>query len=194
MIYEPFLHEGYELLHCCNGADYEVFHSFDGSPRAGTWIPIKVRIVRSYDRQKYKRSDFPWLVSQALVMRENALIELRSLIEPFGEILPLIADDETQLYAANVSVIDALDEEHSAIERIPGTNRIMTITRIAFREPMVRDVDIVRLPHRASPTYVSQRFVDATNAANLEGLEFIPVWPNDRGAAATPRPGSTRIN
>jgi hypothetical protein len=112
-------------------------------------------------------------------MRKNALVELRSLIEPFGEILPLIADDdETLLSVVNARLIDALDEDHSAIERIPGTNRIMTINRIAFREPIVRGVDIFRLPHRGSPTYVSQRFVDAANAANLEGLEFIPVWPN----------------
>ncbi len=63
--------------------------------------------------------------------------------------------------------------------RFPGTNRIMDITQAAFIELMVRGLDIFRLPHRASSTYVSERFVDRVHAAGLVGLEFNKMWSSE---------------
>ena len=45
------------------------------------------------------------------------------------------------------------------------------------RPSAIRGEDIFRLPHRASATYVSERFVARVNAANLRGLEFNEVPP-----------------
>ena len=72
--------------------------------------------------------------------------------------------------------VDALDQAQSSVIKVPGTDRIMYITEVAFIEEAIRDIDIFRLPHRASPTYVSQRFVDRVKAAGLVGLEFKMVW------------------
>lgn len=95
-----------------------------------------------------------------------------------GEILPLAADDGTELFVLNVTraLDDAIDEEHSKIVRFPGSNRIMRIKSIAFHEAAVRGVDIFRLPQRASATYVSNRFVRAVEMENLKGLTFKEVW------------------
>jgi len=48
---------------------------------------------------------------------------------------------------------------------------------VAFVQAAIRGEDIFRLPHRASATSVSERFVECVNAANLRGLEFNEVPP-----------------
>jgi hypothetical protein len=176
MIYEPLVAEGYEWINCCDDADYEVFWSFDGSPRAPGWKPVKVRRVRADDRQAFNPSDFPWLGAHALIMRRKPVEALRKMLASGGEVLPLATDDGTDLSVLNVTrVLDAIDEQRSDILRFPGSGRIMRIQSIAFLEPIVRGVDIFRLPHRASPTYVSERFVKAVQDAGLRGLEFNQV-------------------
>jgi hypothetical protein len=83
------------------------------------------------------------------------------------------------LYVLNVTrILDAIDEERSSILRFPGTDRVMRIRKIAFVPSLVQDIDIFRLPHLSTPTYVSQRFVDRVNSVKPRGLEFLPVWPN----------------
>jgi hypothetical protein len=178
-IYEPLVSEGYEWVNCCDDSDYEVFLGFDGSPRAGQWRPVKVRCVRADEKQKFTPSDFPWLGADALVMRRRAVDALRDILDAHGEVLPLVADDNVELFVFNARAVDALDDARSSVMRFPGTNRIMDITQAAFIEPRIRGIDIFRLPHRASSTYVSQRFVDRANAAGLVGLEFNKVWSSE---------------
>jgi len=175
-MYEPLVAEGYEWVNCCDDSDYEVFLTLDGSSQAGRWQPIKVRRVRADDRQDFKPSDFPWLGADALVMRRRAVDALRDVLEAHGEVLPLVTEDATELLVFNAHAVDALDEDRSNIMRFPGTNRIMRIVKVAFAEAALRGVDIFRLPHRASSTYVSQRFVDRVSEAGLVGLEFKKVW------------------
>jgi hypothetical protein len=178
-IYEPLVSEGYEWVNCCDDSDYEVFLGFDGSPRAGQWWPVKVRCVRADEKQKFTPSDFPWLGADALVMRRRAVDALRDILDAHGEVLPLVADDNVELFVFNARAVDALDDARSSVMRFPGTNRIMDITQAAFIEPRIRGIDIFRLPHRASSTYVSQRFVDRANATGLVGLEFNKVWSSE---------------
>jgi hypothetical protein len=109
-------------------------------------------------------------------MRRTAVDALRNLLEAHGEILPLATEDGVELFAFNACVIDALDEPNSSLMKFPGTNRIMRIIKVAFVPTAVRGVDIFRLPHRASATYVSNRFVEHVHAAGLRGLDFNEVW------------------
>jgi hypothetical protein len=177
MFYQPLVHEGYEWINTLDPSDYEKLSSFDGSPRAADWKPVAVRRVRADERQPGLASDFPWLGSHALIMRKRAVVALRGMFEAHGELLPLVTSDEVKLVVFNVTtVLDALDEERSSVERFPSTQRIMRIKKVAFRPTLVRGVDVFRLPHRMSATYVSRRFVDAANAAGLVGLDFNQVW------------------
>lgn len=178
-IYEPLVAEGYEWVNCYDDSDYEVFLGFDGSPRAGQWRPVKVRRVRANEKQKFIPSDFPWLGADALVMRRRAVDALWDILVAHGEVLPLATDDNVELFVFNARIVDALDEARSAVMRFPGTNRIMDITQAAFIEPKVRGLDIFRLPHRASSTYVSERFVDRVKTTGLVGLDFNQVWSSE---------------
>lgn len=176
-IFEPMVQEGYEWVNCVDQADYEVFASFDGSPRVVGWRPIRVTRVRADEQHEFNPSDFPWLGTDALVMRRAAVEGLRDILEANGEILPLATDDDVELFVLNARVIDALDEAHSSLMRFPGTNRIMRIKRAAFFASAIEGADLFRLPHRASSTYVSDRFVGRVKSAGLRGLIFNKVWP-----------------
>jgi hypothetical protein len=175
-ISEPMVTEGYEWINCVNQEDYEVFAAFDGSPRSTHWKPILVRRVRADARHAFKASDFPWLGSHALVMRRTAVDTLRDVLEAHGEILPLATEDDVELFVLNARVVDALDEARSSLMKFPGTNRIMRIKKVAFVDSRIRDLDMFRLPHRASSTYVSDRFVQRVKSAGLRGLKFNKVW------------------
>jgi hypothetical protein len=175
-IYEPLVAAGYEWINICRDEDYETLLALNGERLGAKWTPVKVRLVRADGRHEFRSSDFPWLGRHALVMRRTAVDALRELLEAHGEILPLATLDGVELYVFNCGVVDALNEELSSVVRFPGSSRIMTISRVSFVPDAVRGVDIFRLPHRASSTYVSQRFVEHVNAAGLRGLEFTSAW------------------
>ena len=135
--------------------------------------------MRADDKQECSPSDFPWLGGHALVMRQKAFDQLKDIWDATGEMLPLETGDGLSLYVFNAQVVDALDENNSTIIRFPGTNRIMRIKKIAFIRNMVERLDVFRLSHRASPTFVSEMFIKRFKEAGLVGLEFNAVtWYN----------------
>lgn len=174
--YEPLVAEGFEWINAVADADYERFVEFDGRPRRSNWQPVLVRRVRADKQQAFNASDFPWLGAHALVMRESAVRSLREILDQNGEVLPLATEDSVPLFVFNARCIDALDEAHSSIIRIPGTDRIMLMKSVAFIPAAVDGVDIFRLGHRGSSTYVSDRFVERVRAEGLRGLTFKRVW------------------
>ena len=179
VIYRPMTAHNYEWVICCKSDDYDIFHTFDGSSRSGTWRPISVRRCPADERQKGLPSDFPWLSSDVLVMRKRAIMALRDLLDAHGELLPLATDDDVELFAFNARVVDALDESKADIVRAPDTGEIMFIEQVAFTESKIQELDIFRLPYRANPTYISQRFIDRVRSAELVGLEFDVVWSTE---------------
>lgn len=48
----------------------------------------------------------------------------------------------------------------------------MLIERVAFVQSAIEGLDLFRLPHRSTPTYVSERFVERVKSAGLRGLIF----------------------
>lgn len=175
-IYAPQGAEDFECVNTVNDEDYEVFLQFDGKRRASTWKPIAVRRVRADEHQASHPSDFPWLGSHALIMRRSAVDALRDILDANGEVLPLSTEDGVELFVLNAHVIDALDEARASLMKFPGTNRIMRIKKVAFVASAIEGIDLFRLPHRASPTYVSERFFKRVKAAGLRGLVFNKVW------------------
>ena len=175
-IFKPLVLNDFEWINACNPNDYETFVLFDGRSLADQWRPIHVRRVRADARQAGKPSDFPWLGSHALIMRRSAMEALQDIWTADGEILPLATDDDVELFVFNAQVKAVMDEARSSLVMFPETNRIMQIKQIAFIEALIQGVDVFRLPHRASATYVSQHFVDRVTSAGLCGLEFNCVW------------------
>ncbi|GAB4570517.1 MAG: hypothetical protein Tsb0020_25370 [Haliangiales bacterium] len=176
-IYEPIGSHDYECAVCDREDDWDVFHSLDGSPRLPTWQPINVHLCAADEHQRALRSDFPWLSSDVLVFRKRALMALKDIVDAHGEVLTIYADDGSELFALNACVIDALDESKSEVMLAPDTGEILFVEKVAFIESRIRGFDIFRLPYRANPTYVSQRFIDRVQKSKLIGLDFEKVWP-----------------
>jgi hypothetical protein len=175
-IFQPIVEEGDEWINGVNSADYEVFLTFNGSPRKSAWNPIKVIRLLADQGKDFRTSDFPWLGSHALVMRKNAVEALHDILKTNGELLPLSTEDGVELCVLNACIIDALDVPNSSLMLIPGTDRIMRIKKVTFIASAIKNIDLFRLPHRASPTYVSEQFVERVKAAGLRGLIFKDVW------------------
>jgi hypothetical protein len=175
-IYEPNPIDGYEWVRCVELDDYRVFKALDGTPRADSWEPIQVKRFVPEGQRAAKANDFPWL-NIDLIMRRRAVDALCDFMEPYGEFLPLLVDDDVELFVFNVTqVVDALDEEHSVLERFED-GAVMWIDSYVFHEPLIRGVDLFKIPTLSkSLTYVSERFVSAVAEAGLVGLEFELLW------------------
>ncbi len=176
-VYVPQSAEGFEFCHPERQEDFETLNvTIDGTPRQDTWRSPPMRLVHEDQGKKLAESDCPWLGSHALVFRRNAISGLESVLREYGELLPL-ACSETNLVVFNATrVIDALDERASGIMRF-SNDRIMRITRYAFRPEVIAGVGIFKLPSlRVSPTFVNEDFVKAWKAARLRGLVFNKVW------------------
>jgi hypothetical protein len=179
-IYKVFPAEGYEWVEGRRERDWEGL-SLNGAPVAERWITPEVSIVRTDDRgKKLRPCDVPWFSHEVLVLTPNAVHELRSIVEPHGELLPLRESGGDQLFALNVvTVLDALDEERSDLVRFTGSGRIMVIKTHVFRSRVVNRVDLFKLPQpqiRSSSIYVSDAFVARVREAHLRGIEFEKVW------------------
>jgi hypothetical protein len=171
--YIPVGADGYELCHPVLEADFERFIvEVNGVATADSWKPIHVKIVHEDLGARLTKSDSPWLAEHALIFRQRALEALEPLLTRFGELLPLSCD-EASLAVFNVRrVDDALDERSSSLMRF-SNGQIMMIQRYAFHQEVIRGMDAFKIPNlRASPTFVSQRFIDEWHKAKLQGLEF----------------------
>jgi len=176
-VYVPLSAEGFELCHPQHKEDFETFNTqINGMPRQMTWRPIPVRLVHEDEGRKLAPSDSPWLGSHALIFRQPPINQLAALLKRHGELLPL-ACSEADLFVFNATRIDdALDEQASAVTRF-STGRLMRVSRYAFRTTAVSGADIFKIPNlRISPTFVSERVVEAWSLAGLRGLVFNKVW------------------
>jgi hypothetical protein len=104
---------------------------------------------------------------------------LQDILDAHGELLPVETDDGVEIVVFNTRFyIDALDMERSEIDRIEGTEAV-TIRKYVFIEPMIRGIDIFRMPFGWRQNYFSDRFVARVKAAKLKGTEFIKLWSSD---------------
>jgi hypothetical protein len=157
---------------------------FEGTPMAATWRPLHVKVLRDAHHRGRPRSDFPSF-GGVPVFSARAVVALRDLLEPRGEILPLRCHEGTY-FAYNVTrIVDALDEAHSELERFDD-GRIMRIDRPAFfPERLVGEV-LFKLPQMLeSATYVTDPFVRRIRERGLVGFDLQPVWSGPAGALQT---------
>lgn len=176
-LYELMPGEGFELVAPVDPSEWERFRRFDGTPQLQSWAPVPVTRVTEDEGRQRKTADFPWLGEHVLVMRRRATEVLAEILKDHGELLPLQCDD-AELWVYNVRrVIDALDEPRSKVVRFPGTGRIMTVERYAFRSDQVNGhllFKVRQLPR--GPVFVTDTFVKLVRSQQLVGLDFKPVW------------------
>ena len=173
--------EGFEWALPVDEHDFERFRELDGTERARTWRPVKVRLLREDEGAgPFEASDTPWMTDSVLILRARALVALGPLLRQAGELLPLECD-EVDLWALNVlSVIDALDEDNSKLVRF-SSGRIMQVDDWHFDRASLEGASAVfkvaQLPR--GPLLFTQSLVDAVEEAGLRGVGYQRVWTAD---------------
>jgi len=177
-VYEPTGMDAFELCHPVSRDDFErVIVEIDGTPRQSSWRPMPVALIHEDRGRRLSAADSPWHGEHALVFRPRVIDVLGPLLRQYGELLPLLCQEAELVMYNPTQVIDALDEDQSSIWRF-SDGSIMWIQRYAFRAEVIGDIDVFKIPNkRASPTFLSERFVDRWKASGLTGLEFKQVWP-----------------
>lgn len=175
--FEPIVADGCELCHPIDSGDFDVFTSLiNGESRKSTWRPIPMKLVSQDVGVAALYSDSPWLGEHALIFRIPVKEALGELLTANGELLPLDCSEADLVVFNATKIVDALNEEESTVSRFSG-GEIYWIKRYVFRPEVVDGVDIFKIPNlTASPTFLSERFVDTWNACGLVGLDFLPVW------------------
>jgi hypothetical protein len=175
-IFVPVGKEGYELCHPIDAVDFETIHNSINGTRVGEiWRPIPMKLIRLDEGKALMKSDAPWLADSSLIFRQESIGAFGKILDRCGELLPLECKDANLLVFNPVPALDALDIEKSSIQRFESGN-IMWISKYSFKRALVLGVDAFKLEGLSgSPTFLSNRFVDAWNSSGLEGLEFRQV-------------------
>ncbi|AZO43397.1 hypothetical protein EJ076_21045 [Mesorhizobium sp. M7D.F.Ca.US.005.01.1.1] len=162
--------------------DYELFSALGGQKQT-RWHPPRMKFLREHDDGTLRHySDFPWLGEHVLIVRARALTLLRSILEPYGEFLPLRSDEAISLFNVT-TVVDALDEERSKIVRFDDGG-IMAIEGLVLRPGAIGGAEIFKLPERAggvriSDIYLQETIVRRIGGLGLKGIAFNIVWSDE---------------
>jgi hypothetical protein len=165
--------EGFQLCHPADDADYHTIDALiDGTPRARTWRPIRMRLVNFDCGRKLKESDSPWLGSWALIFRRSAVEAIGNLLTQFGELLPLECSDADLFIYNTTCFVDALDFVRSdVIELDPGVVKSVInpvlLSRSLGAQQMFKLKRVI-----TSGTFAGEKIKQAWERANLRGLSF----------------------
>jgi hypothetical protein len=171
----------------CHQVDAESLFAVNG-PRTTAWQPVAVQEILEDERGHPRRaSDMPWCTEHLLALRRPTLGKLRSVLEPYGEFLDLIADTPLTLFNATI-VLEALDEDRSDIVRFDDGS-VMAIERYAFRPEVLGSMQIFRLrlrhvDYRLSPIFLQETMIDTFRKMGIRGIGFEMVWDGDRQSTA----------
>ncbi len=109
------------------------------------------------------------------IVSERAVQVLWPLIQNECELLPLECANGKYYYLNALSMVDALIEEESEIERLT-TGPVINIRRYSFDLTKIGDLATFRLPQLPTDLYVTGAFVKAAHDARLTGLAPKLVW------------------
>lgn len=149
----------------------------DYSPRrhAGTWVPREVigDVTAEYD--------FAMLHGVLPALSARAVAVLRDVLEPNGELLPLVAPESAgrDWYFYNVTrVVDCLDAARSELTYFyPSRTHASHIRTHVFVEEAIRGLSIFRVPQLKNHVYLTDAVARRVREAGLYGFELAEVWP-----------------
>lgn len=154
-----------------------ILREIQDKPLGEKWSPVRVKRLAVVGDRVRQSSDFPWLASGILVLSERAKRALSSLLESYGELLPLESEDLPLWVYNSLTMVDALDLEAASVMRMPESNRIIGIDDYAFLEDRVGDVPIFHLPYpHPSRLFVSGNFLEILDSHGLKGFGARLVW------------------
>ena len=145
-----------------------------GDPWKPIWMYMLTTDAQGNPRQP---ADMPWHGSGTMVLKDRARRVLEPVLGEDAEWLPGYDSNGEDLWLVHAwRVVDALDEEHSDVERFKSSGRIMRVRRYVLHDEAVKGVRCFRLPQQLSRILVTDEVASAVSAAGLHGTRFVPIW------------------
>ena len=149
----------------------EGFPVFDGA-RWGSRFP-KLSARLSDDPV----GDFAYFTAGVVACNEHVLSLLGNKVMSEIEVLPIGLQSDQKWYLLNVvNVIDCLDEGRSEIKYFPDGKKILRIIKYSFREELVRDSFLFKIPQMVrTEVFATENFQALVDEHKLKGLDLRPV-------------------
>ena len=146
---------------------------------ASWWKPFPTSFVDAWGAPKGLMPDITTWTNATLVLSPKAHRLLSDLMEPWGEMLPLLINNET-FFLFNPQHFGEPDKEAFEYD---GTE-LNNLVKPAFKTDAVKDMLLYKCPVvGADSLYCNQRFKDAVQSFELSGLSFAKdlrtVWAKE---------------
>lgn len=152
----------------------DVLFSDPGSPVGGRWVPQRMYMLA--EAESCQQTDMPHYGAEALVVNKRARDSLEPVMGQDAEFLEITGGREDLWLVSPWRVLDAFDEERSDFKRFNNSQRIMKITKYAFRPGLLDGVTCFRIPQFTGEAFWTDPVVAATRNAGLTGTVFRKVW------------------
>lgn len=162
----------YESLGPVNIEETISMLSFDGTPKKAKWFPVKVQPYFDTSGVRLPKSDFPCFTEPAF--SRKAIEVLRDLLEPNGEILPIICDKDEYFTFNTTRIIDALNFEKSDVKYFKSSGGVMRINKFVFKKELQLP-NFFRIPQVVKICFVDDEFKKRVEEHNLVGFVFKPI-------------------
>ena len=155
-----------------NISDYRKV-DFKGKALEETWEPIEMKKVDDFEMKDALDLSF-----QVPVVSKTAARALKDEVTDDVEFLEMNVENN-KYYAMNiVNVIDALDEEKSVFDIMPGNIKFF-FEKYAFLKEKIKNQKIFKIKEeKRSKVFVTEELKNKIEEENLEGFDFIKVWEN----------------
>jgi hypothetical protein len=170
-----------------NARDYDTWDAFGTTPLSATWKPLVVRTLdedqddemdegqtRNYRDRPIP--DFPLNFGCHNVVSRRAAEALADVLRSDGEVLPITCSFGDYCAINVLKVIDAVDVDRSVVRRFKyPPYRVWEINRYAWRQEMLANAVIFRLPLSQYKIYCTEPVVQRIRDAGLTGFRDAPL-------------------
>ena len=141
-------------------------------PFGDDYQPIKLELGRSDSGKKNYQFDFSGALNPFLVFSESALTALADILEPRGQLLPVITESKRKKffgYYPTNPLSGCFDKEKSVYEEWPNGLMIRKLFLIAQN---ITDDYLFSIEEDISRVFVTDKFKQRVEDANLLGFDF----------------------
>ena len=141
-------------------------------PFGNDYQPIRLELGRSDSGKKNYQFDFSGFLGPFLVFSESALTALADILEPRGQLLPVITESKRKQffgYYPTNPLSGCFDKEKSVYEEWPNGLKIEKTFLIAQN---ITDDYLFSIEESISRVFVTDKFKQRVEDANLLGFDF----------------------
>ena len=190
-IFKPAVPEGYEWVVPRTDADYEALRSIAEWSAVSSHVKCEMILVKSDEGQLFRRADMPWLGSSFLVLRDQAIDTVGSVLKDHGELIPLLfSDGDLAIFNAPL-LSNVLDRQNSDLEMF-DSGQVLALRKPSFNEDALGKIQAFRLEEMPRGSlFLGQELVNAVwDTGMSSGTDFHLVYSGTPSSVASTQAGA----